>query len=260
MSFLSPPLSLLLSAEPLSQTPSIRAFPRDFPRSLLSRARRVIKLVHIYSGTATCLSPRTSAPVLAAVFRRKRGPPTRNRDPTDRPTERRPPLKVLRSHAGGVKNSILRDLLPRRAKQTLGRSVFLLKARPSQLRVDHKLASAVKKVRAERDFGSGKRYSTPFRNGILRHFATKGDAQERNNCSVIFFPLSSFNLTFGTLTSGSLTRGISEQPNRRPAVAILYRVDVAFRHNAKHVRKRVTTVDRVKKTRSRTLDRYCHRR
>jgi len=39
----------------------------------------------------------------------------------------------------------------------------------------------------------------------------------------------------------------------------LYRVDIASQHNAKHVRKGITIVDRVRKTRSRTLDRHCHR-
>ena len=41
---------------------------------------------------------------------------------------------------------------------------------------------------------------------------------------------------------------------------ILYCVDIASQHNAKYVRKGVTTVDRVRKTRSRTLDRHYHRR
>lgn len=96
-----------------------------------SHARRVIKTVHIYSGMprhfsllGNCSHPSSLFFAGSEDCRRATAAPRDPTQPIDQLNDG-PPLKVLRSHGGGVKNSILRDLLPCRAKQTWSVGLFI---------------------------------------------------------------------------------------------------------------------------------------
>lgn len=129
MSFLSLPLSpLFLPGASFRHSFSL-FFPVYFhypPRSLLSRplARSLARMLLVASlrlcifirNATTFLSPaNTLILFLCTSEARSADAQTRRVLRPDRSTDwtTTPSLKVLRSHSGGVKNSILRDLLPR---------------------------------------------------------------------------------------------------------------------------------------------------
>lgn len=153
MSFLSSSPSLPPRGFFQTLFPSFRVHFRYPPsRSPRSRARHVIKVVHIYPEYRDIsLSPQT----FSSRFPRRGGADAQPRRVlSTRPIDRLNDddslaLKALRSHGGGVKNSILRDLLPRNKppRRQNGRCSFLREAsRERRPRADREFASAMKKI------------------------------------------------------------------------------------------------------------------